>query len=57
MVRYTEPVPLNLYQIPSMTSQTRDFITLYAIAAMFVLITLYADGGLDGLFQAISQRL
>jgi hypothetical protein len=56
-MRYTEPVPLNLYQIPSMTSQTRDFITLYAIAAMFVLITLYADGGLDGLFQAISQRL
>ncbi len=40
-----------------MSSQTRDFITLYAIAAMFVLITLYADGGLEGLFQTILARL
>ncbi len=40
-----------------MSSQTRDFITLYAIAAMFILVTLYADGGLDRLFQAILDRI
>ncbi len=45
--------------MPSMTSQTRDTITLYAIAALAVLFTLYADRGADlsHLFDAILMRL
>lgn len=40
-----------------MSSQTRDSLALYAIAAIFVLVTLYADGGLARLFQAMLERL
>jgi hypothetical protein len=40
-----------------MSSQSRDSLALYAIAAFFVLITLYADGGLGTLFQAILDRI
>jgi len=40
-----------------MSSQTRDSLALYAIAALFVLLTLYADGGLGRLFQAVLERI
>lgn len=40
-----------------MSSQTRDFLTLYAIVAFLVLMTLYADGGLGRMFQAVMDRL
>jgi len=42
-----------------MTSQFRDTITLYAIAALAVLVTLYADSGLDlgQVFQALLAHL
>jgi hypothetical protein len=42
-----------------MSSQTRDTLALYAIAALAVLLTLYADSGADlgHVFHAILARL
>ncbi|WP_269144703.1 hypothetical protein [Devosia faecipullorum] len=40
-----------------MSSQTRDFLALYAIVAFLVLLTIHADGGLGRMFHAIIERL
>ena len=56
-MRYTDRVPCNLCQIRTMSSQTRDSLALYAIVTVFVLVTLYADGGLGRLFQAVMERI
>lgn len=40
-----------------MTTQSRDSLALYLIAAVAVLITLYADLDLAALFQALLQRI
>jgi len=39
-----------------MSTQTRDSIALYVIAALAVLATLYADVDLTRLFQALLTR-
>jgi|GEM_PF-806125 hypothetical protein len=41
-----------------MSSQTRDTLTLYAIAALAILGTLYADSGLElgQMFQFVLAR-
>lgn len=36
-----------------MTSQTRDSLALFAIGTMAILLTLYADADLAGLFRAL----
>jgi hypothetical protein len=39
-----------------MTTRSRDSLALYVIAALAVLVTLYADVDLSDLFQAILAR-
>lgn len=39
-----------------MTSQSRDSIALYFIAALAVMVTMYADIDLSGMFQALLTR-
>ena len=39
-----------------MSSQSRDSIALYLIAAMAVLVTMFADPNLGGLFQTLLAR-
>jgi hypothetical protein len=39
-----------------MSSQSRDSIALYLIAALAVMVTIYADLDLSGLFQALLDR-
>jgi hypothetical protein len=39
-----------------MTTQSRDSLALYVIAALAVLLTLYADVDLGGMFEAILAR-
>jgi hypothetical protein len=39
-----------------MTIQTRDTLALYAIAAFAVVLTLYGDLNIFGLFEAILDR-
>ena len=39
-----------------MTTQSRDSIALYVIAALAVLVTLYADVDLAHLFEALLAR-
>jgi hypothetical protein len=40
-----------------MSSQSRDSIALYLIAAMAVIVTMYADLDLGQLFQALLARV
>lgn len=40
-----------------MTTQTRDSLALYFIAAAAVMVTLYADTDLGTLFAAMIERL
>lgn len=46
----------NLSQIFTMTSQTRDSLALYLIAAAAILVVLYADADLGALFTALLER-
>ena len=39
-----------------MTSQSRDSIALYLIAALAVVVTMYADLDLAQMFQAVLAR-
>ncbi|WP_280173783.1 hypothetical protein [Devosia lucknowensis] len=39
-----------------MSTQTRDSLALYAIAALAVIVTMYADIDLNVLFQSILAR-
>ena len=39
-----------------MTSQSRDSLALYIIAALAVLVTLYADVDLGQMFEALAAR-
>jgi hypothetical protein len=39
-----------------MTTQSRDSLALYLIAALAVLATMYADIDLAGMFQALLAR-
>ncbi|MHA6298683.1 hypothetical protein [Devosia sp. CAU 1758] len=39
-----------------MSSQSRDSIALYLIAALAVVVTMYADLDLAGMFQALLSR-
>jgi hypothetical protein len=39
-----------------MSSQSRDSIALYVIAALAVMVTMYADLDLTAMFQALLAR-
>lgn len=40
-----------------MTTQTRDSLALYLIAALAVIVTMYADLDLTALFQTLLDRV
>ncbi|SMQ58252.1 hypothetical protein SAMN06295905_0048 [Devosia lucknowensis] len=55
-IRYTGNGSTQIYSNPIMSTQTRDSLALYAIAALAVIVTMYADIDLNVLFQSILAR-
>ena len=55
-IRYTGCSSTQFASNPIMSSQSRDSIALYVIAALAVVVTMYADLDLTELFQALLAR-